>query len=215
MSTLMSQARNRVPRFAEAAVERARLSVVPRGPSRAKRTPFAVLVLVLLAGGVVGLLVFNTNMQQNSFYETSLQTRANALVAQQESLNMDLEALRNPQRLARAAKAVGMVAPPNPAFVRLSDGKILGTPIPATTADAVRINSFPAAKPTDLAPPPRIIKVVGTPRLTHAQKVALQKAQQAADTLANTAGTSTKGTTGPGRKNTGTPSNTSGQGANR
>ena len=35
---------------------------------------------------------------------------------------MELDRLRDPQRLAVAAKALGMVAPSQPAFVRLSDG---------------------------------------------------------------------------------------------
>ncbi len=36
MSTLMNEARSRVPRIAEAAVERARLTVVPRTAGRAR-----------------------------------------------------------------------------------------------------------------------------------------------------------------------------------
>ena len=88
MSSLINSAkagaRTRVPRFAEAAVERARLTVVPPrrqlDRTQAARTPFAVLVLVMLAAGVVGLLMFNTNMQQLSFTATSLQDRVNVLV---------------------------------------------------------------------------------------------------------------------------------------
>ncbi len=58
MSALMNQARSRVPRIAEAAVERARLTVVPRA-ARAARPgcPFVALVSLLLVGGVAGLLV--------------------------------------------------------------------------------------------------------------------------------------------------------------
>ena len=149
MSTLMSQistARTRVPRFAEAAVERARLTVVPQralGRTQAARTPFAVLVIAMLAAGVVGLLMFNTNMQQASFRATSLQREAADLSAKQQSLNMQLDQLRDPQRLAVAAKALHMVAPAQPAFVRLGDDRVLGTPLPASTADSVRINSLP------------------------------------------------------------------------
>jgi hypothetical protein len=154
MSTLMSPsksgARARVPRFAEAAVERARLTVVPSrslGRTQAARTPFAVLVLALLAGGVVGLLMFNTHMQQSSFTATALQNEVNELTAREQSLDLELDELRDPQRLAAAAKELGMVAPAQPAFVRLSDGRVLGQPAPATSADAVRINPLPAQKP--------------------------------------------------------------------
>ncbi|MEP6814184.1 MAG: hypothetical protein ABI873_01395 [Marmoricola sp.] len=160
MSTLISQARTRIPRFADAAVERARLRVVPSRVQNAPRAPFVVLVVLLLAGGVAGLLAFNTSMQQSSFQATALEQRAEALAARQQSLAMDLEKLRDPQRLATAAKLLGMVPPANPAFIRLSDGRVLGQPMAATALDAIRINPLPAAKPKVLAPKPRIVKVV-------------------------------------------------------
>ena len=79
MSVWGNEARTRVPRIAEAAVERARLTVVPRVPrSRAARMPFVVLVSLLLVGGVAGLLCFNTSMQQSSFQVTALEDEATA-----------------------------------------------------------------------------------------------------------------------------------------
>lgn len=153
MSTLMSSARTRVPRFAEAAVERARLTVVPSRPlgrTQAARTPFAVLVIALLAAGVVGLLMFNTRMQQSSFAATALQDRVNELSAEKQLLDLDLDRLRDPQRLAAAAKRQGMVAPTQPAFVRLGDGRVLGSPAPANSGDAMQIDPLPAPKPESL-----------------------------------------------------------------
>ncbi len=44
---------------------------------------------------------------------------------------MDLDALRNPQRVALQAKELGMVPASSPAFVRLGDGTVLGKPTPA------------------------------------------------------------------------------------
>ncbi len=145
--------RARVPRLAEAAVERARLTVVPPralGRTQAARTPFAVLVIALLAAGVVGLLMFNTHMQQTSFTATALQREATALTAQKQSLVLELDQLRDPQRVALAARDLGMVAPSQPAFVRLSDGRVLGRPVPATGADAVQIQPAPVEKPDEL-----------------------------------------------------------------
>ena len=165
MSSIVSQiagVRTRVPRFAEAAVERARLTVVPQrsvGRTQAARTPFAVLVIAMLAAGVVGLLMFNTHMQQSSFRATALQNQAADLAAQEQSLNMALDELRDPQRLAVAAKKLGMVAPAQPAFVRLSDGAVLGTPAPATSADSMRINAMPTSRPRSINPPPLVVKV--------------------------------------------------------
>jgi len=166
MSTLITQAKARVPRFAEAAVERARLTVVPPrraiGQTQAARTPFAVLVIAMLVAGVVGLLMFNTNMQQSSFRATALQEQVNVLTAKEQGLNMELDSLRDPQRLAVAAKDLGMVPPSQPAFIELATGKVLGNPTPATSADSVRINSLPAPKPEELKQRIRVIKVPAT-----------------------------------------------------
>jgi cell division protein FtsL len=163
LSGLVGQARARVPRIAEAAVERARLSVVPRmAPRRAGRVPFVTLVSVLLVAGVAGLLWFNTSMQQVSFTATALETKAEALQAQRQGLQMDVDALRNPQRVAAAAKHMGMVPPANPAFIRLRDGKVLGDPLPASIDDSIRIDPLPTRRPKNLSPKPVIEKVPAT-----------------------------------------------------
>lgn len=157
----MDQAR-RVPRFAEAAVERARLSVVPRAPvARAARLPFVSLVSLLLVAGVAGLLLFNTTMQQVSFTATSLERKAQALDAQRQSLQMELDRLRNPQRVALAARRMGMVPPASPAFLRLADGRVLGAAQPATAEDSFRITPQPSRKPKNLDPPPVFVTPSG------------------------------------------------------
>jgi hypothetical protein len=197
MSSLINAAkegaRTRVPRFAEAAVERARLTVVqPRravGRTQAARTPFAVLVIAMLVAGVVGLLMFNTNMQQASFKATALQNQANTLTAKEQSLNMTLDDLRNPQRLAVAAKKLGMVPPAQPAFIRL-DGTVLGAPAPATGENSVRINPLPTQAPPSLKRKVVVIKV--RPKTTTTTTTGSQ---------ADTRGASTAQTGGGDRKN--------------
>ncbi len=160
MSALMNQARNRVPRIAEAAVERARLTVVPRATGRrAARVPFVTLVSLLLVGGVAGLLAFNTSMQQASFTATAMEQKAEALDAKEQSLTMQLDALRDPQRVALSAKHMGMVPPNSPAFIRLSDGKVLGRPTPATYDNSLRVTPLPTRKPKNLRPTPVVIEM--------------------------------------------------------
>jgi hypothetical protein len=160
MSTLLNQARTRVPRIAEAAVERARLTVVPRtARRRAPRVPFVTLVSLLLVGGVAGLLFFNTSMQQASFTATDMEDKVSLLDAREQSLKMQLEALRDPQRVALQAKHLGMVPPSTPAFIRLSDGAVLGKPSPATHEDAIRVTPLPTRKPRNLRPRPVVIEL--------------------------------------------------------
>jgi hypothetical protein len=159
MSTLLSQARTRVPRIAEAAVERARLTVVPRAPRRrAARVPFVTLVSLLLVGGVAGLLFFNTSMQQASFTATDMEDQVSLLNAHEQSLKMQLESLRDPQRVAVQARRMGMVPVSTPTFLRLSDGAVLGKPSPATIDDAIRVTPLPTRKPRNLRPRPVVVE---------------------------------------------------------
>jgi len=158
MSAWIGQARTRLPRFAESAAERARLTVVPRQRTAARRMPFVILVALVLLGGVVGLLMFNTSMQQASFTVTTLETSAARLHAEEQSLRMELDQLRDPQRVATRAQALGMVPLVNPAFLRLPDGTALGNPVPATAADGQRLHPLPARKPASLRRAPVVVQ---------------------------------------------------------
>jgi cell division protein FtsB len=146
--------------LAEAAVERARLTVVPRRRTRAARMPFVMLVSMVLLGGVIGLLLFNTSMQQASFAATALEEQANTLTAREQTLQMELEVLRDPQRVAEHAQNLGMVPAANPVFLRLSDGKVLGERVAATPANRLRVRPLPPVKPAVLTPAPIVHKVV-------------------------------------------------------
>jgi hypothetical protein len=159
MSDWRATARQRLPRLAPqlytAAVSRARLTVVPRQEPRAPRTPFVILVAAVLLAGVVGLLLFNTHMQQGSFRATALEARATALHATQQSLEMELDQLRDPQQVALRAQQLGMVPIANPAFLSLPDGRTRGEARPATRLDAQRLTPLPTRKPADYRRPVR------------------------------------------------------------
>jgi cell division protein FtsB len=161
MSNTAPQLRSRLPRLAEVAVERARLTVVPRRRTRAPRIPFVTLVSLLLLGGVIGLLLFNTSMQQASFAATALEEQATNLSAREQTLQMELERLRDPQRVAEAAKRQGLVIPLAPAFLDLGTGKVTGSPAPATAEGDTRIIEPPPARPAELDPPPIRLKTQG------------------------------------------------------
>ena len=153
----------RLPRVAarlgEAAVERARLTVVPRRRTRAARVPFVTLVSLVLLGGVVGLLLFNTSMQQASFAATDLQDQVTNLNARQQTLEMELDVLRDPQRVAQRAVRLGMVPAGTPAFLDLGSGTIVGVPTPASRENRMPVKPPHAHLPSALNPPP-IIKHV-------------------------------------------------------
>jgi hypothetical protein len=172
MSQLTSTARAVRPALRgleRAAVERARLALVPVRRVDAPRAPFAVLVFLLLGAGVVGLLMFNTQMQQDSFYATRLQHQADRLTAQQESLRLTLDRQRDPQMLAQRARGLGMVQPPVPAAIDLRTGQIFGIPTVATSLDGVGINPSTNQRRPSFVPPTKVVKVIAKTPTTPAK----------------------------------------------
>ena len=107
----------KLPQLSGPAVTRARLRVVPRRRTRTPRIPFVTLVSLVLVGGVVGLLLFNTSLQQASFAASSLEEQARTLTAREQTLRMELDDLRDPQRVAEQAQRMGMVPAVSPAFL--------------------------------------------------------------------------------------------------
>ncbi|MFW6775311.1 hypothetical protein ACOACO_13575 [Nocardioides sp. CPCC 205120] len=156
MSSSAAQRRLAVPRFAEAAVERARLQVVPRVRRRAPRVPFVILVTAVLLGGIVGLLLFNTSMQQAAFTGAALEERATVLEARQQTLTQELQQLRDPQRLGEEATALGMVPAGPPAVIDLGTGRIVVEGEVASRDDALDVAPPEPVKPAVLAPPAQI-----------------------------------------------------------
>jgi outer membrane biosynthesis protein TonB len=130
-----------------AAVSRARgaiLSLVPP-PGRARRAPFVVLVLVLLASGLVGLLLLNTASAQDAFRLHALQSEQATLEQQRQAYARSDDGLSDPARLAARARALGLVPGGTPVFLAP------GQPIPK---GAIRIGDLvyvPGAVPV---PPP-------------------------------------------------------------
>ena len=122
-----------------AALQRARLTVVPRTRRPAPRLPFVALITTILLGGVIGLLMFNTSMQQAAFVENRLQTQADNLAARQQALESDLQRLDDPQVIAAKAQAHGMVLPGAPAVLNIGTGKISGDPVPAAAGDTLQL----------------------------------------------------------------------------
>ncbi|QYJ04736.1 hypothetical protein KUV85_03370 [Nocardioides panacisoli] len=161
MSSSAPQLRSHLPRtapqLAQAAVRRARLTLVPRPVVRssAAKVPFVMLLSVVLLGGVIGLLLFNTSMQQASFRASALQAQANDLSARQEALEMSLQELRDPQRVATRAQRMGMVIPTAPAgMLDLDSGRVLGDPTPASEGHRLPLADPPPTRPSVLDPAP-------------------------------------------------------------
>jgi type II secretory pathway pseudopilin PulG len=116
-----------------------------------------ILVAVVLLGGVVLLLMFNTSMQQASFKATRLEEQATLLNAKKQQLRMELDTLRDPQRVSEAAARLGMVPITTPAFLRLSDGSVLGVAQPASGDTRIRLKALPPAMPDSFKVKPEVV----------------------------------------------------------
>jgi hypothetical protein len=127
------------------------LRLVPQRRSQAARTPFAVVLVVLLVGGLLGLLLLNTLVAQDSFALHDLAAQSRALQLREQQLAGQVQAVQAPARLAERATALGMVPGGPPAFLRLTDGKVLGQP---TKGRAVETPAAPKPASTATAPQP-------------------------------------------------------------
>lgn len=135
MSNAAQSLRNvRVRGDLQALRRRANLSVVRSDARRAGTVPFLMTIGVMLIGGLVGLLMFNTSMQNVAFQQNALQAEATNLAAQQQALDLQLAGLNDPQHIASRAAGMGMVIPQTVAFIKIPSGQILGTPTPANNS---------------------------------------------------------------------------------
>lgn len=115
----------------------AQLRVAPPPPVSGPRVPFAALVLVLVVGGVLGILVINTKINENSFRLGKLQQEQAALDLQQQELEQQIAEAEAPGSLAAQARKLGLVDSGPPAFIRLPDGRVIGVPRPAGGQPAI------------------------------------------------------------------------------
>jgi hypothetical protein len=128
-----------------------RLRVVPATISSTGNGVFALVCMVLLAAGLVALLMMNTALASGIYQLKGLQAQSGTLTDTQEQLTQVVDGLRSPRTLADKAQALGMVPAKSMAFVRLSDGTIIGVAQPAKADQRLNVVTSPVAPPP--APP--------------------------------------------------------------
>jgi hypothetical protein len=115
---------------------RSHLEVVStRSQRRARpRTLYAITAVSSLLVIVVAQLLLSIGVSQGAYQLSALQTQQTQLQRSYQAASEDLNRLTSPQNLAANANALGMVSNSNPAYLRLSDGAVLGAPVAATGA---------------------------------------------------------------------------------
>jgi septum formation initiator len=106
--------------------------LVPTGGSTAARTPFVLLVVVLLGSGLLSLLLLNASLNKGSFRLSKLEQRTKELTDEQQALQQQVDGYSDPAALSARARRLGMVPGGAPAFLG-ADGTVHGSPSPAPT----------------------------------------------------------------------------------
>lgn len=141
MSALPLEVDHRFP--AVAPQQPRRLDVVPtRHQKRARPKSLYALVTV---GGLFAILVtqllLSIVVSDGAYQISALQQQQKELVRDQQALAEELNVLESPQHLAANAEQLGMVTNSNTAYLRLSDGAVLGNPAAAISGGATMLGS--------------------------------------------------------------------------
>lgn len=111
-----------------------RLRVVAAPDHARSRAGAALWCAVLLVAGLVTLLLLQNSLTEGAYDLRTAQQEARKLGEEEQALREQLEKLKAPDNLAAAAGRLGMVPAPNPAFLRVPGGEVLGVPAPGVAA---------------------------------------------------------------------------------
>jgi len=100
-----------------------------RGRAGTSRTPFILLMLSLLGGGLVCLLVINTTLGAASFEIDKLQQSATARSLQAQVLEQQLAASESPGSIEQEACALGMRPQQRLEFLDLRTHRVYRQPV--------------------------------------------------------------------------------------
>ncbi|WP_199823978.1 septum formation initiator family protein [Streptomyces sp. NBRC 109706] len=127
--------------------------LAPGHASTAARTPFVLLVVVLLGAGMLALLILNASLNQGSFELSELRRETQELTDEQQRLQAEVDGYSAPGALAERAEELGLVPAGPPAFLG-PDGTVLGDDSPAPApepeeAEAEAAEESAATEPGD------------------------------------------------------------------
>ncbi|MEV6513613.1 septum formation initiator family protein [Streptomyces sp. NPDC051642] len=207
---------SRKPELRGRAARLARL--FPTGPAQtggiqAARTPFVLLVVLLLGGGLIALLVLNSALSEGQFKLDDLQKQTKSLTDEEQALQRDVDAYSAPDALQRRAHELGMVPGGDPAFLD-PNGTVKGVPeqaaaktvsTPAVLAPEALV-SRPSPSPSSSPGPTAVVPApapAATPVATRAEtstaqtSTAQSSTAQSSTTKTSTAQSSTAQTSTP------------------
>ena len=127
------------------------LRLVAGHAPQAPKTPFVLLVLGLLGGGLVTLLLLNSAAAADAFTQGRLQRETRSLSLREQELGRQVAALEAPGALAERARRLGLVRSGDPGFLVLGpsgSAKVVGSPVAATAPPPPPKPTPSGARPT-------------------------------------------------------------------
>jgi hypothetical protein len=118
--------------------------VAPSKHSR-PRIVYALSAVTCVGAIVVAQLLLSVGISQGAYEISALRASQVELGRTADSVSEDLIRVSSPQSLAANAESLGMVTNSNSAYLRLSDGAVLGAPSSAAGSQAGAANLVPNA----------------------------------------------------------------------
>ncbi|MFC4224616.1 hypothetical protein [Lysinibacter cavernae] len=134
------------------AVRERALSIAPAPRAKTRTSMFYALITLATLGVILGTqLMLSIAQADGAYHISSLEVQERDLIRDTRAVTQSVSKLSSPQHLSGNANALGMVINAHPAYLRLSDGAILGalgttvsTPEANRIANSV-INGLPMA----------------------------------------------------------------------
>jgi hypothetical protein len=107
------------------------------------------LFIGLLTAGLIAVLLLNTSMASGAFVLNDLQNKSNELTDTETALRHAVVAQSAPAELAQRALELGMVPAGSAAFLRVSDGAVLGVAKPVARVAPPAADPAAPSAPTE------------------------------------------------------------------
>lgn len=110
-----------------------------------------MMAIAVMATGLLAILFVNTLVAQGGFALVELKAEQSKLQERRQALEASIALAAAPAALEASARALGMVQGKAPAFLDVSNGKVLGKASPARGPKAAatedRLGNAPSSRP--------------------------------------------------------------------
>ena len=166
------------------------ITIAPtRDQRRARpRLFYAIVAVSGVATIFIAKLLLSVALSQGAYESSHAESELKHLQQNAQAVGEDLDRVKSPQYLAENAAALGMVTNAHPAYLRLSDGAVLGQPQAADSATGGAGNAVPNSLLAD-------VPLVTDPAPAAVEPVA-KAAEKPAEKTKKTTDAATAGTAG-------------------